>query len=87
MSRDFSQEGSNDTPSPTRLRDRKFLQGLKQEAEEYAKIPGQNQGWTRMYENLADAVDHLDAALARTNVFPVQGDKFTSEGLSFVDGA
>ena len=45
---------------------REELQSLRDNAENEATIDGLNQTCARAYLNLADAADHLDAMIART---------------------
>lgn len=47
---------------------RQELQIIRERAEGKANIPNLNSGWKRMYLALADAANHLDAAIARTTI-------------------
>ncbi len=47
---------------------RKELQEIRKKAEESANMEGLCQDWKRIYTNLADAVNTIDAFIARTEV-------------------
>jgi len=48
--------------------EREFLCELRNTANEAAQTEGLNQGWKRVYLNLSDAANFLDAMLARTEI-------------------
>jgi len=50
------------------LQDRKYLQSLRDVANEIAKTNGLNSHWRRVYIRLSDAACELDAYIARTCV-------------------
>jgi len=59
-------------------RDRKYYQDIREEAEVEANHPHINETWMRAYRTLADAADHIDAMMARTEEEPLicdGGDK------------
>lgn len=48
--------------------DRQELQQLRERAEQMAGVKGTSSSWVRAYLAIADAVDALDAMIARTEV-------------------
>ena len=48
--------------------ERRELREIRDRAYNMAGIEGQNPAWTRVYQRLGDAADHLDAIIARTEV-------------------
>jgi len=51
------------------------LQSIREKAIDMAKTEGLNPGWKRLYYNLADSADHLDAAMARCEVKTEEAQK------------
>ena len=49
------------------------LRTLRNRAEKESKTEGQNPLWTRAYQQLADAIDRLEAMMARTTVEVTDG--------------
>lgn len=55
------------------LQNRQWLIETREDVLEHSKIKNMNEQWKRAYENLADALDIIDAMIART------------EGIGFPD--
>jgi len=47
---------------------------LRNKAYEASETPHLTRGWRRAYLSLADAANHLDAIIARTEVFETDAD-------------
>lgn len=47
------------------LQDRQFLQAMREIALKEADRPGISENWTMAYLDIAKAMDHLDAMIAR----------------------
>jgi len=50
---------------------RKELQEIRRKALAQSEIEGLNISWKRAYEKLAEGADHLDAMIARTELYGV----------------
>jgi len=50
------------------LQDRKFLQSLRDAADEIARINGLNPHWKRVYTRLSDSACELDAYISRITI-------------------
>ena len=50
---------------------REELQEIREKSRMQSQIEGLSASWKRAYERLADAADHLDAMIARTESYGV----------------
>lgn len=50
------------------LKNRQWLINMREDVLEHSKINHLDGQWKRAYENLADAIDRIDAMIARTEV-------------------
>jgi len=58
---------------------REKLQEIRREAYRSCGVEGLNPSWKRAYERLADAADHLDAMVARTEALGISLEEWDAE--------